>query len=29
VMAMIEGKVKGREITVSPHSPAPHIVIDL
>jgi non-homologous end joining protein Ku len=28
-MAMIENKVKGREITVAPQSPAPHVVIDL
>jgi non-homologous end joining protein Ku len=28
-MAMIEDKVKGREITVAPQSPAPHVVIDL
>jgi DNA end-binding protein Ku len=29
VMAMIEEKVKGREITVAPHSAAPRVVIDL
>ena len=29
VMAMIEEKVKGREITVAPHSSAPRVVIDL
>jgi non-homologous end joining protein Ku len=28
-MAMIEEKVKGREITVAPQSPAPRVVIDL
>jgi DNA end-binding protein Ku len=29
VMAMIEDKVKGREITAAPQSAAPHVVIDL
>ena len=29
VMAMIEEKVKGHEITVTPDSPAPRVVIDL